>query len=95
MSDNPILAMFSIGCLLGILANYKYSKRFVIVNLIIFAIYSAWLYYGFFAWKVWGDKLGSYLFLVLLSSAQFIINAGYFVYSFVAGRRGNSTIKKP
>jgi hypothetical protein len=87
MGDNPILVMSSIVCLLSILANYRYSKRFTIINIIIFAGYSTWLYYGFFAWTVWGDKLGSFIFLLLLSSIQFIINAGYFVYRFVVSKR--------
>lgn len=87
MGDNLILILASTACFLSIILNYRYHKRFVIVNLILFAVYSIYLYYGFFNWMSWNDRLSTFMFILLLSAMQFIINIIYLLYRLLTQKR--------
>lgn len=48
MSENQILYISSVICLILILLSFKSSKRFAAINLIVFCLYTFRLYYYMF-----------------------------------------------
>jgi hypothetical protein len=68
MSDNQLLQLSAILCIISILFSYRFNKLFAIINLVIYCLFSAFFYYKLFYFGQGGGSLLWWFYLVVLST---------------------------
>jgi hypothetical protein len=79
MSDNQLLQLSAILCIISSLFSYRFNKLFAIINLVIYCLFSAFFYYKLFYFGQGGGSLLWWFYLVVLSTLQFLINIIFIV----------------
>jgi len=72
MNDNNILYSCSILLFFVILICFKVNKNIAYLNLVIFLLYSSFLYYGFFFKSTDGTALAWWFYLAIITALQLI-----------------------
>lgn len=72
-SDNIILYVFSIICLIIIIKLFRLNRIFGIVNALIFCLYNSVLYYNLFYKGQGGSGFIWWFYLIILTLVQIII----------------------
>lgn len=73
ISDNQILYISSVICLILILLTFKFSKQVVLINLVVFILYNAILYYNLIYKSEGGSGFVWWFYLIILTVAQILI----------------------
>ena len=77
MSDTQILYVSSIICFILIICSFKFSKLFATVNLIMFCLYSVYLYYNLFYNSSDGASLAWWFYAIFFTVLQILIVGTY------------------
>lgn len=83
MSDNQLLYLSSFLCIILIFISYKYNKQFAIISLIVFVLYSIYLYYGLKFKSEYGSALLWLFYLQLMTIIQIVISAIYIIVKLI------------
>jgi len=73
ISDNQILYISSAVCLILILLSFKFSKQVGVINLVVFILYNAILYYNLTYKSEGGSGFLWWFYLIILTIAQILI----------------------
>ena len=73
ISDNQILFISSVLCLLLTLISFKFDKQIGILNLVVILIYYALLYYNLFFRGNGGSGFLWWFYLIILTAIQMLI----------------------
>lgn len=73
ISDNQILYISSVLCLILILISFKFSRQVGIINLVVFSLYNAILYYNLIYKSDGGSGFLWWFYLVILTVIQILI----------------------
>lgn len=73
MSDNQLLYTASIVCFLLIMVSFRHSRKFGVINMILFCLYNSILYYHLIFDSSGGAGLVWWFFLLVLSGFQMLI----------------------
>ena len=73
ISDSQILYISSVICLILILLTFKFSKQVVLINLVVFILYNAILYYNLIYKSEGGSGFVWWFYLIILTVAQILI----------------------
>jgi hypothetical protein len=73
ISDNQILYISSVVCLVLILLSFKFNKQIGVINLIVFLFYNALLYYNLIYKSDGGSGFLWWFYLIILTVVQILI----------------------
>jgi hypothetical protein len=86
MTDNQLLFSSSLLCLILIIISFKFNKLFGIISLIIFVIYSSYLYYSLIYKSQYGSALVWWFYLLIITAIQIIISGTYIIIKLIKNR---------
>lgn len=73
ISDNQILYISSVLCLILILVSFKFSRQVGVINLVLFSLYNTILYYNLIYKSDGGSGFLWWFYLVILTVIQILI----------------------
>jgi len=79
MSDNQLLYTASIVCFLLIMVSFRHSRKFGVINMILFCLYNSILYYQLIFDSSGGTGLVWWFFLLFISGGHMLALLIYFV----------------
>ena len=73
ISDNQILYISSVVCLILVFLSFKFSKQVGVINLVVYLLYSAILYYNIIYKSDGGSGFLWWFYLIILTVVQILI----------------------
>lgn len=87
ISDNQALFAITAICIILILLSFKINRRFAIINLAGFCIYSMPLYYNLFYRNQGGSGFLWWLYLILITVLQLVVVAFYLCSQLIRNKK--------
>ena len=73
ISDNQILYISSVVCLILLLLSFKFSRQFGVINFVVFILYNAILYFNLIYKSEGGSGFLWWFYLIILTVVQILI----------------------